>query len=39
MSAIILVTILLIRVMLPLSILIALGEWIHRREAKYWFYR
>ena len=28
--------ILLIRIILPLGLLLSLGEWIHRREAKYW---
>ena len=37
MSTIAFAVILLIRVILPVSILIALGEWIHRREANYWF--
>jgi len=37
MNAIALAVILLIRVILPISMLIALGEWIRRREANYWF--
>lgn len=28
--------ILLIRIILPLVLLLALGEWVHRHEAKYW---
>jgi hypothetical protein len=28
--------ILLIRIVLPLGLLLALGEWVHRREASYW---
>ena len=36
MNSIALALILLIRVILPFSILIALGEWVHRREANYW---
>lgn len=28
--------ILLIRIILPLGLLLALGEWVHRREANYW---
>lgn len=28
--------ILLIRIVLPVGLLLALGEWVHRREAKYW---
>jgi hypothetical protein len=29
-------TILLIRLILPIVLLITLGEWVHRREANYW---
>ena len=36
MSTIALAVFLLIRVILPVIALIALGEWIHRREASYW---
>jgi hypothetical protein len=36
MSTIVLAALLLIRVLLPLILLIAVGEWIHRREAGYW---
>ena len=39
MSTIAIAVILLIRVILPVSVLIALGEWIHRREANYWLHR
>jgi hypothetical protein len=28
--------ILLIRIILPLVLLLALGEWVSRREANYW---
>ena len=28
--------ILLIRIILPLGLLLVLGEWVHRREANYW---
>jgi hypothetical protein len=28
--------ILLIRIILPLGLLLTLGEWVHRREANYW---
>jgi hypothetical protein len=28
--------ILLIRIVLPVGLLLALGEWVHHREAKYW---
>ena len=30
------VLILLIRIILPLVLLLTLGEWIHRREANFW---
>jgi hypothetical protein len=36
MNALTLVIILLIRAILPISLLIIAGEWIHRREANYW---
>ena len=36
MSTIAFSVILLIRIILPFSLLLALGEWIHRREAQYW---
>lgn len=36
MSTIALAVFLLIRVILPVIALIALGEWIHRRETSYW---
>ena len=29
----------LIRIILPISILLGLGEWAHRREANYWLRR
>jgi hypothetical protein len=31
--------ILLIRLILPVALLLALGEWVHRREASYWLRR
>jgi hypothetical protein len=31
--------ILLIRIILPLGLLLSIGEWVHRREAKYWLRR
>lgn len=34
-----LAVILLIRIILPLGLLLALGEWVHRREANYWLRR
>jgi hypothetical protein len=30
------VLILLVRIILPLCLLLALGEWVRRREANYW---
>jgi hypothetical protein len=36
MSTIAFAVILLIRVILPIAVLIALGEWVHRGEAHYW---
>lgn len=36
MSTIAFSAFLLIRLILPIIALIALGEWIHRREANYW---
>jgi len=40
MNAIALAVLLLIRVIVPVSVLIALGEWMRRREAKRsaWFH-
>lgn len=38
MSAIVIAALFLIRIILPLTLLIALGEWIRRREANYWFH-
>ena len=37
MSAFVFAILLLIRVILPISILFALGEWVHCRDANYWF--
>jgi hypothetical protein len=39
MDTIALAIILLIRVILPVSALIALGEWMRRREANYWSHK
>ena len=36
MSTIVLAVLLLVRVILPVSALIALGEWLRRREASHW---
>lgn len=38
MDTLILATILLIRVIVPVSALLALGEWLRRREANYWLH-
>jgi hypothetical protein len=38
MNTIVFAVILLARIILPLSILTAFGEWIRRREAHYWFH-
>ncbi len=27
----------LIRVLIPVTVLLALGEWVRRREIRYWF--
>lgn len=35
MTTVTLVALLLIRILLPLLLLIGLGEWVHRREASY----
>ena len=37
MSTIILALFLLVRVFIPFALLILLGEWVRRREIKYWF--
>lgn len=39
MSTIALATIFLIRVVVPISVLLALGEWVRRREANYWLHK
>lgn len=36
MTTVVLAVLLLIRIILPLLLLITLGEWIHRHEASYW---
>jgi hypothetical protein len=36
MNAIAIAILLVIRVILPLGILLAIGEWMQRREANYW---
>lgn len=37
MNTIAIALILLVRAMIPFGILIALGEWMRRREINYWF--
>ena len=39
MSTIVFAVFLTIRVILPVSLLIAFGEWIRRREANYWLHK
>ena len=36
MNTIAVALILVIRVLVPLSMLVALGEWVRRREVNYW---
>jgi len=36
MDTIAIAVIFLIRILLPVSLLIALGEWVRRRETNYW---
>jgi len=38
MNIIALIIILTIRVLIPFSVLIAFGEWIRRREKRYWLH-
>jgi hypothetical protein len=39
MNSVALAVILLIRVILPFSMLVTLGEWVRRREANYWVHK
>lgn len=39
MNTIALIILLSIRVIIPFGVLIALGEWIRHREARYWLHR
>lgn len=39
MSTIAIAALLLARVILPVSVLVALGEWLRRREANYWSHK
>jgi hypothetical protein len=36
MSTIAFAVILLVRIIVPFRLLVALGEWVRRREANYW---
>lgn len=38
MSAIAFTLFILIRVLLPVGLLLAIGEWVRRRESRYWFH-
>lgn len=38
MSAIAFALFILIRVLIPFGLLIAMGEWVRRREIGYWFH-
>ena len=38
MSAIAFTLFILIRVFLPVGLLLAIGEWVRRRESQYWFH-
>lgn len=38
MSTIAVVLFFLVRVMVPFALLITIGEWVRRRETKYWFH-
>ncbi len=38
MSAIAFALFILVRVLIPFGLLIAIGEWVRRREIRYWFY-
>lgn len=37
MSAITFTLFTLVRVLIPFGLLIAIGEWVRRREIRYWF--
>jgi hypothetical protein len=39
MNTIALITILMLRVIIPFGALIAVGEWMRRREQRYWLRR
>ncbi len=37
MTSFALILLLFVRVMIPFTLLISIGEWVRRREIKYWF--
>ena len=37
MTSIALALLLLVRLVIPFTLLVTLGEWVRRREIKYWF--
>ena len=39
MNTIALTIILIVRVLIPITILFSLGEWVQRREKNYWLHR
>jgi hypothetical protein len=39
MSTVTLAALLLIRVILPVGLLVTVGEWLRRREERYWLHR
>jgi hypothetical protein len=39
MSTIAIAFFILVRVIIPFGLLITIGEWMRRREIKYWFHR
>jgi hypothetical protein len=39
MSAIAFTLLILVRVLIPVGLLLAIGEWVRRREIQYWFHR
>ena len=39
MSTIAILTLFIIRLIVPVSLLLELGEWMRRREANYWLHK
>lgn len=39
MSAIAVALLITLRVLIPFGLLVAIGEWVRRREIRYWLYR